>query len=495
MSSEVKFTRGFIDNILNVAKASIKRDECAVACIVYTYLSRWTNEPLNLFLKGESSIGKSYVTKNTIKILGEDKDVWYLGGLSPTAIAHDYGVLKDESGCEINVLDAPSRRKVKLENPNASKEQLEQIYRQEYEAWIDKLKNSYYEVDLTGKLLVFLEPPNLETFQRLRPILSHDAERISFRFTDKTKSGGLRTANVVVKGWPATIFCTSEEEYLKDLSTRSLTLTPELSIEKIKEAVNLISKFLAYSEELLTADASEVKTHIEKVKEKAPKNVLTPFSEQIEQYIEYWGKRVMRDWKHLLTMVKMNAILNFENRPKVYIGDKPYLLTTATDFLTVLSFWSGIEETTITGISGSALEVFEKLIKPTAVNGFTNYEMLTMKSKEVMSEPLTSGSLRKYVQVLREIGFVETLPDPEHPKRKLIKIISEGRKMFQSNILRNVYEQFKQVFSFENLKAWWENLNTICKQKAIPVQLNSSLENLLDLERDFEIFFEFEENA
>jgi hypothetical protein len=481
---------------LNVAKASIKRDENAVASIVYTYLSRWTDEPLNLFLKGESSIGKSYVTKNTIKILGEDRNVWFLGGLSPMALVHDYGTLKDEGGNEINVLDAPSRKKVKFENPDANKQQLEQIYRSEYESWINKLRNSYYEIDLTGKLLVFLEPPNLETFQKLRPILSHDSERISFRFTDKTKSGGLRTSNVVLKGFPATIFCTSEEEYLKDLSTRSLTLTPELSIEKIKEAVNLISKFSAYSEELLTADASEIKSYMEKVKVKAPKDVLTPFSEQIEKKIEYWGKRVMRDWKHLLTMVKMNAILNFENRPKVYIGDKAYLLTTATDFLTVLSFWSGIEETTITGISGSALEIFEKLIKPTAeVTGYTNYELLTQKSKEVMSEPLTSGSLRKYIQVLRETGFVETLPDPQYPKRKLIKMISEGRQMFQTNMLKNVYEQFKQVFSFENLKAWWETLNTICLQKRVPIQLNSSLENLLDLERDFDIFFEFEENA
>jgi len=484
--SEIKFfskeeiePTGFINEILEVAKSFIKKDESAIAALTYTYLSRWTKEPLNLFLKGESSIGKSYVTINTINILGKDKDVWNLGGLTPKALIRGHGTLKDENGIEIGNIERPSRNKIKLEHPEASKQDIEEMYNAAVNAWNELIQNSYYEINLEGKLLVFLEPPNLETFQILRPILSHDTERISYRFPEKTKSGSIRTINVVLKGFPATIFCTSEEEYLKDLSTRSLTLTPELSVEKVKESVNLISKLSAYSEKLLSADTTKIKTQMDKIKVKAPKDVLTPFSEQVEKYIEYWGKRVMRDWKHLLTMVKMNALLNFESRPKIYIDNQPYLLASASDYITVLKFWSEIEETTITGISGSALEVFEKLIKPTAVDGITNYTKLTEKSKEVMSEPLTSSTLRFYIKALKDVGLIETFQDPENPRKKVIKVISEGRTMFGNEALKYIYSQNQHIFTGENLKQWLKTLYSMCWKKRVSLKADFSFENLL----------------
>jgi hypothetical protein len=159
-----------IEKILRAVESYVKNDEAIVAVVTYVYLSRWTHEPLNLFLKGESTIGKTYITKNTIRILGEDKDVWYLGGLSPTALVHDYGVLKDESGLEIDVLEMPSKRKIRMENPNAGREEVDRLYREELASWNQRLRGSYYEVNLEGKLLVFLEPPHIETFNKLRPI-------------------------------------------------------------------------------------------------------------------------------------------------------------------------------------------------------------------------------------------------------------------------------------------------------------------------------------
>jgi len=54
-----------IQKVLDCVKSYVKNDEAIVATITYVYLSRWTHEPLNLFLKGESTIGKSYITKNT----------------------------------------------------------------------------------------------------------------------------------------------------------------------------------------------------------------------------------------------------------------------------------------------------------------------------------------------------------------------------------------------------------------------------------------------
>ena len=460
-----------IEKILEAVESYVKKDEAIVAIVTYVYLSRWTREPLNLFLKGESTIGKTYITKNTIRILGEDKDVWYLGGLSPTALVHDYGVLKDESGLEIDVLDMPSRRKIRMENPNASREEVERLYREELASWSHKLRGSYYEVDLQNKLLVFLEPPHIETFNKLRPILSHDTWRISYRFTDKTKTGQLRTTNVAIQGWPATIFCTSEEEYLHDLSTRSLTATPSLSDEKIKAAVTLSSDRAAYGEDLLEPDAQllrEIRVLMDKVKVKAPKTVLTPLCHELQSKIGYWGRRVMRDWPHFLTLVKMNALLNFEDRPKIYDDTCARLIATAEDYLTVLKFWGNIEETTVTGVSGSALNVFHKLIKP--LGPLTNYTMLSEKSRELYGEPLSSSTLSEYVKVLKNVGLVDTYPDPEDKRRKVIKVIGEGKRLLEITSESFGYE-FRNIFTPEKLKGWQNGLSELFRKKGLSYKI------------------------
>jgi len=463
--------KGLIRKIIDCVKSYVKNDEATVATITYVYLSRWTKEPLNLFLKGETTIGKSYITRNTIRVLGEDKDVWFLGGLSPTALVHDYGVLKDENGEEINLLDIPTRRKIKMENPNASAEEVGRLYREEMQSWMARLRGSYYEVDLQGKLLVFLEPPHIETFNRLRPILSHDTWRISYRFTEKTKTNQLRTTHVVVQGWPATIFCTSEERFLRDLSTRSLTVTPSLADEKIKAAVTHSSDLAAYGEDLLEPDVKQVEEiHVlmDKIKVKAPKTVITPLCHELQRKIKYWGKRVMRDWPHFLTLVKMNAVLNFENRPKIYAGESVRLMASAEDYMTVLKFWPEIEETTITGVSGSALNVFYKLIRP--LGPITNYAMLSEKSKELYSEPLSSSTLSEYIRALRSVGLVDTAPDPEDKRRKVIKVLGDERRLF--GITSECFGlEFQTIFSAEKLKEWQNRLIELFRKKGLSCKI------------------------
>jgi len=59
----------------------VKRDEEAKNMVFLTALSAYTPEPINLFLRGESSIGKTYNVIETLKYFPED-DVWLLGGLS-----------------------------------------------------------------------------------------------------------------------------------------------------------------------------------------------------------------------------------------------------------------------------------------------------------------------------------------------------------------------------------------------------------------------------
>ena len=116
---------------------------------------------------------------------------------------------------------------------------------------------------------MFLEAPEFETFRMLYLILSHDTERIEYRFTDKSAKGSLRTVKVIIEGFPATIFLTTDRKYMEELATRSFTVTPEASKEKKIEEANKLTNLRAsfpwqFSEE--TNEAKCIKALIESLK-------------------------------------------------------------------------------------------------------------------------------------------------------------------------------------------------------------------------------------
>ncbi|PIU59143.1 hypothetical protein COS86_05865, partial [Candidatus Bathyarchaeota archaeon CG07_land_8_20_14_0_80_47_9] len=147
---------------------TVKHDKMTSNLILKTGLSAYTKEPLNVFLRGESSIGKTYVVVNSLTVFPKE-DVWFLGGLSPTALVHDRGLLVDMNNEPIAYVSKPEK--------DATGEEKEA-----YQEYKEKLKTAHYLVDLQGKILVFLEAPNFETFNKLRPVLSHDVWETSYKF-------------------------------------------------------------------------------------------------------------------------------------------------------------------------------------------------------------------------------------------------------------------------------------------------------------------------
>jgi len=118
----------------------------------------------------------------------------------------------------------------------------------------------------------------------------HDTERIEYRFTDKSAKGSLRTVKVVIEGFPATIFLTTERKYMEELAIRSFIVTPEASkggkIEEASKLTNLKASFpWEYSEE--TEETKTVKALIESLKRQlsdAKTDVVIPFSNPHELF-------------------------------------------------------------------------------------------------------------------------------------------------------------------------------------------------------------------
>jgi hypothetical protein len=98
---------------------------------------------------------------------------------------------------------------------------------------------------LRGKILVFLEPPQHELWNLLKPILSHDSEEIEFPYVDKTDRG-MEPKRVIVKGWPACIFCSARDEsnwpVWPEIQSRFLITSPNMNSTKYYESNILISQ-------------------------------------------------------------------------------------------------------------------------------------------------------------------------------------------------------------------------------------------------------------
>ena len=61
--------------------------------------------------------------------------------------------------------------------------------------------------------------PDPETFMVLYPILSHDEREMEYRFVDKARNS-LVAGRVMIRGYPATIFCSTDRKYIEDMMTR-----------------------------------------------------------------------------------------------------------------------------------------------------------------------------------------------------------------------------------------------------------------------------------
>ena len=67
------------------------------------------------------------------------------------------------------------------------------------------LKNSAKKlIDLSHRILVFLDSPRPELFNALMPLLSHDRYEVEYEFVDT--NNGIKTKTNILRGWPAVIF-------------------------------------------------------------------------------------------------------------------------------------------------------------------------------------------------------------------------------------------------------------------------------------------------
>lgn len=370
---------------------TIKRDEENKLITFLCQLSAFTeNSQLNISFNAPSSTGKSYIPTEISQLFPED-DVIEVAYCSPTAFFHDVGVY-------------------------------------------DKEKQGY-TVDLSRKIIIFLDQPHAQLLQHLRPLLSHDKKEIRLKITDKSQKAGLRTKNIFLKGFPAVIFCTAGLRIDEQESTRFLLLSPEINQEKIREAIyekirRETDNQSYYNNLSQNPERAMLIKRIKAVKEAHIENIRIGNPYKLEQMFFEGDKtlkpRHQRDIGRIISIIKAFALLNLWFRER----DSSTIIANEDDIDEAFKVWSVISESQELNLPPYIYNLYRDVILAVyqeknkdifseAKLGVSKQDIL-QKHYEVYSRHLPDWQLRQQIiPMLETSGLIVSDSDP-NDKRKPI---------------------------------------------------------------------------
>jgi|GEM_PF-3428879 len=493
------------DRLVEIRRSTVKEDDYMVKMALLHMVTAYLTEPANLGVEAPSSEGKTYPIVETARLFPQS-DIWYLAGLSPTAIAHEHGVLVDaetREPIEPEILKIQARlREVK-----------DKFERRELREELLKLTSkAAYLVDLENKILIFLDRPHHETLQKLYPILSHDVYEADYKFTDRKAKGPLKTVHVILRGWPIAIFIrtrgeSTEDEWIQTVS-RFTTVSPSMGERKYRAAIEfkamlrgtpiqILNPMLGLDEELWARNALEaVKDRLIEIKRKVrahgnPKASMfwIPFHKFIGRFFPAETGRRMRDADRFLALLQAHAAINVFSRPRLVFADgTEYVIVTREDFEEVCSLFFSEEEvmTILTGLSKAVTDFFRKVVLPVwrDKGTFTVSDLVGVVPK-ALDKTIGDDTIRRhYLRALKNAGFITSEPDPSDRRREIYRVLVEDVKNTSK------YRQLVDAanFSLEMLREAWNELRSMSAETPDFIMCDFNGEKL-SIERLYELYF------
>ena len=353
-------------------------------------LSAYTEDSqFNISFNAPSSTGKSYIPTEIARLFPQE-DVVEIGYCSPTAFFHDIGKFNKD-------------RKI-------------------------------YEIDLSRKIVVFLDQPHTMLLERLRPILSHDKKEMQIKITDKSQKDGMKTKNVFIKGFPAVIFCSAGLRIDEQEGTRFMLLSPEINQEKIRESISERIRKETDSSSYFNwlnnnEDRSLLKERIRAIKNEHIRDIKIDNPELIEEIFlsdrTILKPRHQRDIGRLISIIKMFALLNLWFRKRE--GD--VIIANEEDINEAVKIWKKISESQEYNLPPYLFDFYREVIvvawkeknknNDEKVFGINRTEIVK-KYNEVHGRILPDWQLRQqYLPMIETSGLINQEQDP-NDKRKMI---------------------------------------------------------------------------
>jgi len=432
--------------------------EPAIETIILAAFSAYTGKPMNtLLLKKKTAEGGTYTLKNTLEIFPPE-DVLFLDHVSPTSFFHERvtGFMDKDTNEDITQKIEELRTKIealkKDENAKAELEVAEKELKR-------LLKNAVGTIDLSHKIIAFSEPQNSELFSKLKPLLSADREFFDIKFTNKTSAGAFKTETVRIIGHPAFFVVLSEDEI--KYSKLGLITDPQLSSRFFKVEINIDKRKFKAGKNLLAAKSAlpdvfgeTYKAEREKARQlirylrnkiitmKANREeiVANPFTPELVQLTPSEQGEDMRTFQFLLTLIENMTLLNMDNRLHFVRGAEEVVVSCINDATKVLEEYS---PEIISHLPPSKVAEYEKLKELLGDKALSIEEILNSGIFQYESE---NGLRTHLLNPLVKYGYLNTMVDPQDPKRHRLLYMVGRMQNFQKKLLET--ENFKQSTPF-----------------------------------------------
>jgi len=385
-------------DLIDILGLTIKQDENNKIVTFLCELSAFTeNTQFNISYNAPSSTGKSYIPTEIARLFPEE-DIVEIGYCSPTAFFHDVGEQDEKrKGCII--------------------------------------------VDLSRKILIFLDQPHTQLLERLRPLLSHDKKEISIKITDKNQKQGLRTKNVILRGFPSVIFCTAGLHIDEQEATRFLLLSPEVNHEKIRQGILESIKKEADAESYKdwldeNPERKLLKERIRAVKLEGIQEIkIASYQKVVERFFsehKVLKPRHQRDIKRLTSLIKSFALINLWWREK----SGTTITANEDDIEQAFKIWDAISVSQELNLPPYIYNLYqevilkawndkngnrsEEFVEATGLLGLSRQELL-QKHFEVYGRRLDTNQLRQQIlPMLETAGLIVQEADPSDKRKMLI---------------------------------------------------------------------------
>lgn len=378
-------------DLQDVLSLTIKFDNINKVIVFLAMLSAYTEgNQLNIFLNARSSSGKTYIVTEVAKLFPKI-DVRKYMRVSPTAFYYDdQAMTQDDSGEMV--------------------------------------------LDLSRKILIFMDQVDTKLQAMIRPLLSHDDKRTAFKLTNRNNSGKNAAVNGYILGYPATIFCSANMQMDEQEQTRAILLSPEITQEKINAEIDLYQQRANDNGEFQdmlepNPDRKLLIQCIRFIRELNIRYIVVPKELEVGKTFKSTLKgnlppRHQRDSQHFNSLVKVCALLN---APKREMRGQD-LVATKADVDAALGIWNFLGRSQQYGIPPQMLDFYDNMIAPVyiakrsgvkAATGIT-IDDLAAYCYGKTGEMLNRDQVRKqYLPVLEQANLISYEKDP-NDKRKMI---------------------------------------------------------------------------
>ncbi|MGD1838997.1 MAG: hypothetical protein ACPKPY_13190, partial [Nitrososphaeraceae archaeon] len=276
-----------------------------------------------------------------------NSDIILLAGMTEKALFHRPGILvvKNENGeyesieeklNEINEQIENRKFEISQTTDNDKKQGLKSTIKSLENDKRGLLKNAKKLIDLSNKILIFLDTPSERLLSGLLPLLSHDRYEIEYEYVDT--HNGIKTKSNVLRGFPDVITAQaidySHYSRYQEIQRRFIITNPTMTQEKYNDAINLISKKCSlpdfvYQKEIVSDDEkNRARQIIMELREQiqllcsnlkpGENNVIIPFNDVVKELLPK---------EKSFDMTRANRLFNFLSfLPMVYFSERPRLL-------------------------------------------------------------------------------------------------------------------------------------------------------------------------